>query len=355
MTSSDRWILTLDRVGPDHTAHVGPKMARLAALGRAGFCVPAGYAVTTEAYGHFVRETALESAIAAELAAIDNDEDFEQLEDAAQRIRTRFEAEPLPESLDACLASAYEALCVEVREVDKPVAVRSSAVGEDAADHSFAGQYETYLGISGHEAVGQAVKRAWSSLFSARAIGYRARSGLGHRVAPMAVGVLELVRARAAGVAFSAHPLTGRTDRIVVEASWGYGEAVVQGLVVPDHAELDKEDLRLLEYRVGDKAVVSVMDYHCGAVLERPMPPAFRELRVLDDDELHAVAQAVAAVERHYGYAVDIEWVLQRERRQGEPVALVQARPVTAAGDGLCAPLRWDPVHYALKYGARMP
>src|SRR5690606_1940542 len=152
-----------------------------------------------------------------------------------------FEAERLPGEMHARLADAYDALCFEVREVDKPVAVRSSAVGEDAADHSFAGQYETWLGVSGIDDINLHVRRAWASLFSARAIGYRVRSGLGHDAMPMAVGVLELIRARASGVAFSVHPLTGRRDRVVVEGSWGYGEAVVGGLVVPDHAELDKD------------------------------------------------------------------------------------------------------------------
>ncbi|MFO1428376.1 MAG: PEP/pyruvate-binding domain-containing protein [Steroidobacteraceae bacterium] len=201
---------------------VGPKPARLAELQRAGFQVPTGYAVTVDAYLHFVRETRLDTAIAAELAAIGDGSDLDRLEAASARIRERFAAQPLPEAMRACFERAYETLCFEVREVDKPVAVRSSAVGEDAADHSFAGQYETFLGVSGLDAVDDSIRRAWSSLFSARAIGYRARSGLGAAAMPMAVGVLELVRARAAGVAFSVHPLTGRRDRVVVEGSWGW-------------------------------------------------------------------------------------------------------------------------------------
>ncbi|MCL4184594.1 MAG: hypothetical protein KJ011_14220 [Burkholderiaceae bacterium] len=351
---ADPWVMAMAEVGAADAARVGPKLARLAELGRAGFQVPTGFAVTVDAYRHYVRETRLQGAIAAELAAIDDDGDLDALEAAASRIRARFAGEPLPAAMHARLERAYDALCFEVREVDKPVAVRSSAVGEDAADHSFAGQYETFLGVSGLDAVNECIRRAWSSLFSARAIGYRVQSGLGHEAMPMAVGVLELVRARAAGVAFSVHPLTGRRDRVVVEGSWGYGEAVGGGLVVPDHAELDKDGLAPLEYRVGSKTVVSVMDYRRGAVVERPMPEAFARARVLDDDELASIARSTVAVEAHYGHPVDIEWVLQRGRREGDTVVLVQARPVTAAGCGPVDPPSWDPVRYALRYGARM-
>ncbi len=352
--ASSPWVVAMAEPGAADVDVVGPKLARLAELGRAGFQVPTGYAVTVEAYRHFVSETRLDTAIAAELAALGDPGDLDRLEAASSRIRARFAAEPLPGPMRACLARAYDALCFEVREVDKPVAVRSSAVGEDAADHSFAGQYETFLGVSGLDDVVDSVKGAWSSLFGARAIDYRARSGLGAAAMPMAVGVLELVRARAAGVAFSVHPLTGRRDRVVVEGSWGYGEAVVGGLVVPDHAELDKDGLALLDYRIADKTVASVMDYRRGAVVERPMPPAFAGARVLDDDEVGAIARCAIAVEAHYGHPVDIEWVLQRGRREGDTIVLVQARPVTAAGAGLTDPPQWDPVRYALRYGARM-
>jgi pyruvate,water dikinase len=353
-TADSPWVVAMAAPAAANAEVVGPKLARLAELQRAGFQVPTGYAVTVDAYLHFVRETRLDTAIAAELAAIGDGSDLDRLEAASARIRERFAAQPLPEAMRACFERAYETLCFEVREVDKPVAVRSSAVGEDAADHSFAGQYETFLGVSGLDAVDDSIRRAWSSLFSARAIGYRARSGLGAAAMPMAVGVLELVRARAAGVAFSVHPLTGRRDRVVVEGSWGYGEAVVGGLVVPDHAELDKDGFELLDCRVADKTVISVMDYRRGAVVERPMPPAFAAARVLDDDEIAAIARSAVAVEAHYGYPVDIEWVLQRGRREGDTIVLVQARPVTAAGAGPTDPPQWDPVRYALRYGARM-
>lgn len=349
-------VVPMHRLREADSASVGPKIARLAALGAAGFPVPDGFAVTTGAWLEFIGTTGIGARIDAWLEqaqAAGADVTLAELEEVAARIRSEFDATALPPSMREDLVEAYDALCFDVREVDKPVAVRSSAVGEDAADHSFAGQYETWLGVSGVDEVDLHLRRAWASLYSARALDYRIRSGLEVRGTPMAVGVLELVRARAAGVAFSAHPLTGRSDRLVIEGSWGYGEAVVQGVVSPDHAELDREGLRVLDYRVGAKDTVSVMDYRRGAVLERPMPRAFRNARVLDEDELDAIARALIGVERHYGYPVDIEWVVPRGRRAGEPIVLVQARPITTMA-GARAELHWDAVEYALRYGARM-
>ena len=132
---------------------------------------------------------------------------------------------------------------------------------------SFAGIFDTYLGVSGPDRVLNAVRQCWASLFSTRAVACRLRAGTHHRDMPMAVGVIELIHARASGVAFSAHPVTGKTDRIVIETSWGWGEAVVQGLVTPDHIEVGKADGRVLKYQVADKTVVSAFDYAVGRVV----------------------------------------------------------------------------------------
>ena len=168
----------------------------------------------------------------------------------------------------------------------------------------------------------------------------------------MAVGVIELVHARASGVAFSVHPVTGRPDRLVLEGSWGWGEAVVQGLVVPDHIEVGRADGRVLQYSVGEKKVVSAFDYARGLVVERDMPPRLVDLPVLDEEQIAAVCEAVITIEELYGHPVDVEWVLDRHRRAHEPITIVQTRPVTvhrADEDPPAAP-SWDPVSYARKY-----
>jgi len=166
----------------------------------------------------------------------------------------------------------------------------------------------------------------------------------------MGVGVLELVPAEAAGVAFSVHPVTGRPDRIVVECSFGWGEAVAQGIVTPDRVEVDKSDGRILRYDVATKTVVSTFDSALGRVAETEMAAGMRDRRVLDDEHIAAVVAAVVAVERHYGHPVDIEWVLDRRRRPGDPICVVQARPITATGPAAALPVAWDPVDAFMRY-----
>jgi pyruvate,water dikinase len=229
--------------------------------------------------------------------------------------------------------------------------VRSSATGEDAADASFAGIFDTYLGVSGTEPILAAMRACWGSLFTARALAYRLRKGISHLAMPIAVGVIELIPARASGVAFSVHPVTGKTDRIVLETNWGWGEALVQGLVVPDRVEVGKSDGRVLQYHVAHKAVVSAFDFAAGRVAQMAMPARLADRRVLDDEEIGAVVDAVRRIEQHYGWPVDVEWALDRHRRAGEPIFVVQARPVTIPVDPAAqTPACYDPVAMALKH-----
>ena len=234
-------------------------------------------------------------------------------------------------------------------DVNVPTAVRSSATGEDAADASFAGIFDTYLGVSGPQRVLDAIRACWGSLFTGRALAYRLRKGISHHDMPIAVGVIELIHARASGVAFSVHPVTGKPDRVVIETSWGWGEAIVQGLVDPDHVEVGKSDGRVLKYDVAHKKVVSAFDFADGRVTEIDMPAKLADRRVLDDEQIAAVTAAVTAIEEHYGYPVDVEWVIARHRRAGDPICIVQSRPVTVVATE-AAPAAYDPVAVAQKY-----
>jgi pyruvate,water dikinase len=159
----------------------------------------------------------------------------------------------------------------------------------------------------------------------------------------MAVGVVALVDARSSGVAFSVHPRTGKRDRVVIEANWGWGGALVQGLVVPDRVEVDRDDRRVLRHDVASKDVISAFDEAAGMVAEMPMPPGLRDQAVLDDEQIGQIVAAVLAVEERYGHPVDVEWVLDRS---GGPPWVVQARPVTGLPER--EPVTgWDPVRYA--------
>ncbi|HWV84844.1 MAG TPA: PEP/pyruvate-binding domain-containing protein [Capillimicrobium sp.] len=321
-------VLALDEIDAARADACGPKIANLAQLARDGIHVPDGFAVTTDAYRDHLERTGLGAAIDADLAALPATPAPGAAHAVAERIAARFAGEPLSPALAGAIGAAYEALGARLGRPAPLVAVRSSATGEDGAQASFAGQHETVLGVAGADAVIDAVRCCWASLFGARAVDYRRRLGLHHDDLPMAVGVVELVPARAAGVAFSIHPVTGRADRVVVEATFGWGEALVQGHVTPDHVEVGKTDGRVLAYEVADKRVVSRLEPGRG-VVEAEMPPERRRARVLDDVEAAAIAAAVARIEAACGHPVDVEWVLAEGRAPGGPVSIVQVRPET--------------------------
>jgi phosphoenolpyruvate synthase/pyruvate phosphate dikinase len=343
-------IAWVDEIAPDEAVGVcGAKMGRLAELLRAGVSLPKGFTVTVEAFQQHWDQAGLAEVADAALGGLDREAGAAEVEAAASAVRAELAGRELGADLAALIGDAYEELSSRCFEINVPTAVRSSAMGEDSGTASFAGIFDTYLGVSGPDRVLDAVRRCWASLFNTRAVAYRLRAGTHHRDMPMAVGVIELIHARASGVAFSAHPVTGKTDRIVIETSWGWGEAVVQGLVTPDHVEVGKADGRVLKYQVADKTVVSAFDYAIGRVIETEMPARLVSRRVLDDEQITAITDAVLAVERHYGYPVDVEWVLDRHRREGEPVCVVQARPVTVTASQ-AAPTDWNPAAMAAKY-----
>ena len=330
-------------------AAAGSKIGRLAELHRCGVEVPRGFAVTVDAYRRHCAESGLDADIDEAIRGLGADPADAAVDAASSQIRELVEATPMSDGLAAEITDAYEELCLRCVDVNVPTAVRSSATGEDAADASFAGIFDTYLGVSGTPRVLDAVRRCWASLFTARALAYRLGKGISHRHMPIAVGVIELIHARASGVAFSVHPVTGKPDRVVIETSWGWGEAIVQGLVDPDHVEVGKSDGRVLRYDVAHKTVVSAFDFADGRVTEIEMPARLADRKVLDDEQIAAVVGAVTAIERHYGYPVDVEWVISRHRRAGDPVCIVQTRPVTVTAEP-SAPAGYDPVALAQRY-----
>jgi pyruvate,water dikinase len=343
-------IAWVDDIAPDQAIGIcGAKMGRLAELFRAGVNLPRGFTVTVEAYRRHWQQAGLDEVADAALGGLGADAGSAEIEAAAAAVRAVVAGREMSDELAALIGDAYEELCSRCFEINVPAAVRSSAIGEDSGTASFAGIFDSYLGVSGPDRVLDAVRACWASLFNTRAVAYRLRAGLHYADMPMAVGVIELIHARASGVAFSAHPVTGKTDRVVIETSWGWGEAVVQGLVTPDHIEVGKADGRILKYQVADKTVVSAFDYAAGRVVETGMPARLVSQRVLDDEQITAITDAVLAVERHYGYPVDVEWVLDRHRREGEPVCVVQARPVTTASAS-DTPTEWNPAAMAAKY-----
>jgi phosphoenolpyruvate synthase/pyruvate phosphate dikinase len=216
------------------------------------------------------------------------------------------------------------------------VAVRSSATAEDLPGMSAAGQHDTYLNVRGEAAVLDAVRRCWASLWSARAIGYRARRGIEPGDVSIAVVVQRLVPAEAAGVMFTTDPVDGAHDTVVVSANWGLGESVVAGEVTPDVAVVDRASGTLVSYRVGSKETMTVADGTATRVAGTP--PGLRSAAVLSPDQAAELAQVGLAIEKLYGEPVDIEWALAAGDLsvvQGDPRKAAAARKLVA---------RWAPV-----------
>jgi len=297
---------------------VGGKGMSLAKMINAGLPVPGGFHVTTHAYRQFVAENGLQEKILANLAGIDPT-DTSRLEAASQAITRLFTAAPIPENIAAAVTTAYQAL----NERDAPVAVRSSATAEDLPGASFAGQQETYLNIRGAEAVLEAVRRCWASLWTARAIAYRMKNAIDQNSVALAVVVQELVSADAAGILFTANPVSGSRDELLINAAWGLGEAVVSGAVTPDTLTVEKETGRILKRETADKQVMTIRNPE--GVREEPVPAPLRRKPVLSNDQAAELARLGARIEQFYGMPMDVEWALA-----GDRFAIVQARPITA-------------------------
>ncbi|MEV4382234.1 PEP/pyruvate-binding domain-containing protein [Streptosporangium sp. NPDC049644] len=296
-------------------ALAGGKGASLARLARAGLPVPGGFHVTTDAYLDFVSRDGLNDQIMAAVSGTPPEE-------ASRHIAALFAAREMPAETAAEIRAAHARLGANV-----PVAVRSSATAEDLPDMSFAGQQDTYLNVRA-DALPDAVRRCWASLWTARAIAYRTANGVPHDGVALAVVVQELVEADAAGVLFTANPVTGARDQVVINASWGLGEAVVGGQVTPDTVVVGRaagdggDGGEIVEERVGDKTVMTVRTP--GGTREEPVPEELRRRRVLDRGQVLRLARLATEIEELYGTAMDVEWA----RRDGVFLVL-QARPIT--------------------------
>jgi rifampicin phosphotransferase len=317
---------------------VGGKGASLARMAAAGLPVPPGFHITTAAYRRFVTENGLQEEILAAVAPVAADQPA-TLEEASRKIGQLFARSVMPDDIAGAIRQAYNEFPTINKESpsinraptmnrgatggDLPVAVRSSATAEDLPEMSFAGQQETYLNMHGEAMVLDAVKRCWASLWTARAIGYRARQGIAQEEVSLAVVVQELVPADAAGILFTANPLTGARDQVMINAAWGLGEAIVGGQVTPDSFVVGKASGKIIEQEISEKDVMTVRTLE--GTREEPVPVEKRTATVLTAEQAAELARVGVQIEDLYGRPMDIEWALHDGH-----VSVVQARPITA-------------------------
>jgi pyruvate, water dikinase len=312
---------------PAQASDLGGKNASLITMTAAGLPVPPGFAVTAAAY----RKAFADSGVQV---ALDDLMDRVDVHDSASVSATGTAARELvlglelPAWLCEPLIESYDQLSERCGTPDVPVAVRSSATCEDQPDASFAGEHDTYLWVRGSTDVVTYLLRCWSSLFTDRAITYRRQMGYADRGAAMSVGIQKMVLPKAAGVAFTLNPTDGDRSQIAIDASWGFGEAVVSGSVTPDNFLVDKVMNTITRRTISPK----VTEHRLGPddrVVEAEVEPERRDAPCLTDDEIKAVAALARRAERHYRCPQDVEWALDDQLPEGANILLLQARPET--------------------------
>jgi pyruvate,water dikinase len=298
---------------------VGGKAASLGELTDAGLPVPAAFVVTTDTYRDFIEETGLADDLRS---AVEVDpEDSAALAEAHERATELILETPIPEELRSEALAAYDEFG------DDPfVAVRSSASAEDLPDASFAGQQETFLNVDRNDLL-DCIKECWASLFTQRAIYYRNQQGFGAEAVDMAVVVQRMVDAEKSGVLFTSHPSTG-DPRMILEAAWGLGEAVVSGSVSPDNYVVERASGEVTDTTVAEKKVRCVRDPETGETVMEDVPEDLRRAQVLDADEIADLVELGEIVEAHYGQPQDVEWAIA----DGE-VFMLQSRPITTISE----------------------
>jgi pyruvate,water dikinase len=337
-----RYVMPFRDLDLGSIPEVGGKNASLGELLRElepkGIAIPDGFAITANAFRLHLERAGLDDYVYGALDRLDV-EDVAELARVGREIRERVRAAPLPGEIEAEVLTAYGCLSAPFGEEAADVAVRSSATAEDLPNASFAGQQETYLNVRGGKRLIEAVRACMASLFTDRAIVYRAERGFDHRQVALSVGVQKMVRSdlASAGVIFTLDTESGFRDAVIITGAWGLGETVVQGRVNPDEFWVHKPTLKLgfapiVRRQLGDKALALVYSDDGGSVLEQKVSEDRRRAPTLTDAEVLELARWAVTIEDHYSARaghptpMDIEWA--KDGVSGR-LFIVQARPET--------------------------
>jgi pyruvate,water dikinase len=319
MKSESKAIVWFEEIGKKDIPLVGGKGANLGELTNAGIPVPPGFIVTANAYFDFLQKARVTDQVRSVLAPVDVDNSRSLQQAAKEAQRVIMDAE-MPPDLVAEIEAAYRKMGGGL------VAVRSSATAEDLPEASFAGQQRTFLNLQGEKEVVKAVQGCWASLFEARAIFYRVQQGFDHFKVGIAVPVQKMVQSEASGVMFTIEPVTSDQTKIVIEAIYGLGEAIVSGEVNPDLYLIDKEKLDIISKKLSQQDRELVRNLEAGedpnVWLEVPLKE--QTSQKLADADIAKLAWIGRQIEYHYDFPQDIEWA-----REGKNLYILQTRPVT--------------------------
>jgi phosphohistidine swiveling domain-containing protein len=310
------FIIPFSDVDKNSLHLVGGKGATLGELRRIAMTVPDGFCITTLAFGRFLEACPDLDKLYTQLEHLDVD-DRAAVSKVGDELRTRLGGLPMPGDVRTDLLDAWH------RSGDGcPYAVRSSATTEDLPDASFAGQHDTYLNVRSESQLLDSVRRCWISLFTDRAIGYRARHGFDDRQVELAVVVQRMVEPEVSGVMFTADPVTGHRRSIVINAAYGLGEAVVSGVVNPDLYRIEASGT--MHKTISDKRL-AIRPLASGGVTQHHVPESARKMQALADHQIEELAALGRRIQDHFGGPQDIEWALASGR-----IHILQSRPITS-------------------------
>jgi len=307
-------IYLLSELDKDSIPVAGGKGASLGEMTKAGFPVPPGFVISAAAFEEFLHETNAVEEIEAMWSRL-NIRDIENVEENAEIIRDVLLQKKFPEALGKEILSAFDILGESL------VAVRSSATAEDSEIDAWAGQLESYMYVARDNLLGH-VQKCWASLYTPRALFYRAERGLTRKDVSVAVVVQKMVASGVAGVCFTVHPVTQDNNQMILEACWGLGESLVLGLVTPDSYIFEKDTATLLDTNVSSQERMIVRDTTGVQTVDVPLKK--QEQQKLTDQQVKELALLCLKIEKHYGKPLDIEWALEKEN-----FAIVQARAIT--------------------------
>ncbi len=327
--SDDSLVVPLGSINPAEIERHGGKISNLALLHNMGFRVPTGFSVTTSCFQQVLDDLPQIRKIITRLESID---DYEEMLESAIALQLLIGGYEVPSGIKQQIATVFLELQKKRGNLLHGYAVRSSATLEDRSDISFAGQADSYLCITEIEGIRESVKKVWQSAFSPRAVIYLHTKGISLAQMKMAVFVQEMVPADISGVMFTVNVVTRNTDEMLINSTWGIGDTIVSGKIVPDTYVLTKSPLEITQRELGAKTkmtVPQVMDDCVWPTLIDTPSEMAAELS-LDDDTLLWVAETGIKIEKAYGFPQDIEWCLA-----GNELVILQSRPITTLGDGV--------------------
>jgi len=315
-----KWTKPFAEIGKDDAAIAGGKGASLGEMTQAGIPVPPGFVVVSGAFDHFIEASGLEADISEILGTVDTVDPAktETVENASKKIQSLIldEGTPIPHAIVEETLASFKLLDTTF------VAVRSSATAEDGASAAWAGQLDTYLNTTEKTLI-ENMKRCWASLYTPRAIFYRFEKGMMKFDVSVAVVVQKMVASDTSGIAFSVHPVTEDRNQMIIEGAWGLGEAVVSGQITPDSYVVTKKPLAIIDKSIAEQDK-GLFRKEGGGNEWKDLPHESGGTQKLSDEQIMNLSRAVLTIEKHYGFPVDVEWGVEKEK-----IYILQSRPIT--------------------------